>query len=141
MLSKEELNRVVESIRTAEGHTSAEIRVCVVEKCKADPYEAAGRKFFELKMDETALRNAVLIFVAPNDKKTAIVGDSGINEIAGEDFWDTVLHKMLFYFADNEICTGICCGIEMVGELVKASFPVADDDINELSDEVIIDEE
>lgn len=141
MLNKEELNRIVEAIRQAESSTSAEIRVCVVRKCKTDPYEAAGRKFFDLKMDETALRNSVLIYVAPNDKKTAIIGDIGIDEIAGEGFWDNVLHEMLFYFTDKKICEGICRGVEMVGELVKTNFPISEDDINELSDEVIIDEE
>lgn len=141
MLNQEELNRVVESIRAAESQTSAEIRVCVARKCKQNPLDAAYRKFKQLKMDTTALRNSVLIYVAPNDHKAAVVGDSGIDEAAKEGFWDLVLDDMLSYFKDERICDGICQGVEKVGELIKARYPVMKDDVNELCDEVILDEE
>jgi len=141
MLNKEELNRIVESIRAAESQTSAEIRVCVARKCKQNPLDAAYRKFKQLKMDTTALRNSVLIYVAPNDHKAAVVGDSGIDEAAKEGFWDLVLDDMLSYFKDERICDGICQGVEKVGELIKARYPVMKDDVNELCDEVILDEE
>jgi uncharacterized membrane protein len=138
MLNQEELNRVVESIRAAESQTSAEIRVCVARKCKQNPLDAAYRKFKQLKMDTTALRNSVLIYVAP---KAAVVGDSGIDEAAKEGFWNLVLDDMLSYFKDERICDGICQGVEKVGELIKARYPVMKDDVNELCDEVILDEE
>lgn len=142
MLNKKELSQIVEFIRKAENKTSAEIRVCVVRSCKIDPLEAAYNKFVSLKMDKTALRNSVLIFVAPNDNKTAIIGDVAINEIAMDGFWDATLKGMISHFKNNhDICKGICHGVEAVGNLVKVHFPIADDDINELSDEVIIDEE
>ncbi|OPZ31076.1 MAG: hypothetical protein BWZ00_00693 [Bacteroidetes bacterium ADurb.BinA174] len=141
MLNQEELNRIVESIRAAESQTSAEIRVCVARKCKQNPLDAAYRKFKQLKMDTTALRNSVLIYVAPNDHKAAVVGDSGIDEAAKEGFWDLVLDDMLSYFKDERICDGICQGVEKVGELIKARYPVMKDDVNELCDEVILDEE
>lgn len=141
MLNKQELKKIVESIREAEGQTSVEIRVCMARRCKGDPCEAAGRKFVDLKMHETALRNSILIYVAPDDRKTAIVGDSGINAIAGDGFWDSVIHEMLFHFTRKEICAGICRGVAMAGDLVKSHYPVSGDNINELSDEVIIDEE
>lgn len=141
MLNQEELNRVVESIRAAESQTSAEIRVCVARKCKQNPLDAAYRKFKQLKMDTTALRNSVLIYVAPNDHKAAVVGDSGIDEATKEGFWNLVLDDMLSYFKDERICDGICQGVEKVGELIKARYPVMKDDVNELCDEVILDEE
>ena len=141
MLNQEELNRIVESIRAAESQTSAEIRVCVARKCKQNPLDAAYRKFKQLKMDTTALRNSVLIYVAPNDHKAAVVGDSGIDEAAKEGFWNLVLDDMLSYFKDERICDGICQGVEKVGELIKARYPVMKDDVNELCDEVILDEE
>lgn len=141
MLNQEELNRVVESIRSAEGQTSAEIRVCVARKCKENPLDAAYKKFKQLKMDTTVLRNSVLIYVAPDDHKAAVIGDSGIDEVAKEGFWDSVLDDMLFYFKDERICDGICQGVGKVGELIKARYPVMENDVNELSDEVVFDEE
>lgn len=141
MLKKNELDQIVESIRKAEGKTSAEIRVCVVRRCKADPYDAAIGEFFEYKMDQTALRNGVLIYVAPSDKKAAIVGDVAIDSVVDKGFWDSALEGMVQLFAQDNLCEGICMGVSMVGEIIQDKFPIAEDDVNELSDEVIIDEE
>lgn len=141
MLNKKELSKIAKVISEAEDKTSAEIRVCIVRNCKMDPLEAAYNKFVSLEMDKTALRNSVLIFVAPNNNKTAIIGDIGINEVANDGFWDSTLRGMINHFSNNKsIFEGICYGVEAVGNLVKSHFPIADDDINELSDEVIIDE-
>ena len=141
MLNPEELNKVVESIRAAEGQTSAEIRVCVARKCKQNPMDAAYKKFKQLKMDTTALRNSVLSYVAPDDHKAAVIGDSGIDEAAKGGFWDSVLEDMLSYFKNERICDGICQGVGKVGELIKARYPVMENDVNELCDDVIWDEE
>ena len=137
MLNKEELDKVSEAIKNAEMHTSAEIRVCVARKCKGNPLEAAAIKFHKLKMYKTKLRNSVLIYVAPNDHKAAIVGDTGINEAVSEDFWDNVLDDMLYHMRNQEIVHGICEGVGKVGELINARYPIMEDDENELSNEVI----
>ena len=141
MLNNEELNRVVDSIRQAEGQTSAEIRVCVARKCGGNPLDAAFKKFKSLKMDATALRNGVLIYVAPEDHKAAIVGDTGIDKLAKTGFWDSTLNEMFCFFRDDRICDGIYRGVERVGELMKSHYPVQEDDVNELCDDVILDEE
>ena len=90
MLSKQDSNRIVEAIRQAERFTSAEVRVCIAKSCKTNPLDAARLKFKALRMDTTRQHNSVLIFVAPKDHKTAIVGDSGIYEATNENFWDEV---------------------------------------------------
>lgn len=141
MLNNEELNRVVDSIRQAEGQTSAEIRVCVARKCNGNPLDVAFKKFKSLKMDATALRNGVLIYVAPEDHKAAIFGDTGIDKLAKAGFWDSTLNEMFCFFRDDRICDGICRGVERVGELIKSHYPVQEDDVNELCDDVILDEE
>lgn len=141
MLPPQESDRVVESIRSAEKSTSAEIRVCIARKCKCDPLEAALKKFRQLRMEETALRNAVLIYVAPDSHKAAILGDAGISKIAGAGFWDEVLEEMISLFKDGDICGGICRGVEKAGELMKNCFPVSESDVNELNNDVVWDEE
>lgn len=42
--------------------------------------------FEKLGMHKTELRNAVLFYVAMDDKKLAILGDKGINEAVPENF-------------------------------------------------------
>ncbi|MDD4632727.1 MAG: TPM domain-containing protein [Proteiniphilum sp.] len=140
MLHKEELNQISESIRSAESHTSGEIRVCVARHCKGDPLDAALRKFLQLKMDTTQLRNGVLIYVSPTDQKAAIVGDEGINDAARDDFWEDALAEMLSFFRKGLIVEGISKGVGKVGELIRVQFPAMENNINELGDEVILEE-
>ena len=140
MLSKEELKQISESIRDAESHTSGEIRVCVTRQCKGDPLEAAYRMFTRLKMEATELRNGVLLYVSPTDHKAAIWGDSGIHDATRPDFWDEVLAEMLSFFREGRIADGICQGVGKVGELIRTQYPISENDINELSNDVIMEE-
>lgn len=140
MLHKEELNRISESIRSAESHTSGEIRVCVAKRCKGDPLDAAWKKFRLLKMNTTQRRNGVLIYVSPTDQKAAIVGDKGIHDATRGDFWEDALAEMLSFFRKGLIVEGISKGVGKVGELIKVQFPAMENDVNELGDEVILEE-
>lgn len=140
MLNEKELLRIKEAISQAEQSTSGEIRVCVAKKCKGTALQAAVKKFNETKMNATALRNAVLIYVCPGSQKTAIIGDKGINEIADDSFWDDALNAMMHHFKRGELADGICKGVQKVGELIKNHYPISENDINELSDEIIVEE-
>ncbi|HBG41009.1 TPM domain-containing protein [Limibacterium fermenti] len=140
MLKKQALEQISAAIRAAEKQTSGEIRVCIAASCKGEPLDAAAAKFRSLKMHVTQWHNSVLIYVSPTDHKAAIVGDSGINRIATEGFWEETLQEMLLFFRQDKIVEGICRAVEKTGELIRVAFPVEKDDINELSDEVIIEE-
>ncbi|MDD2300276.1 MAG: TPM domain-containing protein [Fermentimonas sp.] len=141
MLKREELDKISESIRFAESNTSGEIRVYIAKHCKGAPLETAYKVFHQLKMDETDLRNGVLIYLSPSDHKAAIYADKGINyQIDESDFWKDTLELMLSYFKKDLIAEGICKGVGKVGEVIKSRFPVSENDINELDNEVIIEE-
>ena len=75
------------SIAEAEMMTSGEIRLFIDDHCKsADPLEKAARVFTELIMEQTDLRNGVLIYLSVDDRKFAIIGDKGIHEKVTDDF-------------------------------------------------------
>ena len=141
MLKKVELNKISESIRSAERNTSGEIRVYVARHCNGEPLETAFNKFHQLGMYKTLLRNGVLIYVSVADCKAAIFADEGLNIAVGkQEFWNETLDLMLTHFMNNEIRLGISKGVEKVGELLKEFYPITDDDKNELDNEVIIEE-
>lgn len=141
MLKKDELNKISQSIGFAESDTSGEIRVYLAKHCKGAPLEKAYKIFHQLKMDSTVLRNGVLIYVSPADHKAAIYADEGINMLIDKpDFWQDTLDLMLTYFNKEQIPEGICKGVCKVGEAIKTLFPVSENDINELENEVIIEE-
>ena len=64
-LSKADEAKIVQVVREAEGLTSGEIRVHVESVCEEDEVlDRAAWVFKELHMEQTALRNGVLIYVA-----------------------------------------------------------------------------
>ena len=73
--------RVVDAIGEAEKMTSGEIRVHITPKCGNDVMKDAAKTFDRLKMYKTRHRNGVLIYVAFESRKFAILGDAGINLI------------------------------------------------------------
>jgi uncharacterized membrane protein len=127
---------IVDAISSAELNTSGEIRLHLVDTTKNDVYQEAVSVFESLEMTKTEQRNGVLIFLAVRDKKFAILGDKGINDIVPVDFWDSVRDEMISFFKKHDFEQGIIAGITAVGEKLKAHFPYAKDDENELSNEI-----
>lgn len=136
--SKEQKSQIVEAIKNAENRTSGEIRIHLESSCKTDALERAVKMFEKLKMHETELRNGTLIYLALKDKKFAIFGDEGINEIVPENFWQDVRDVMKKEFASGNFSGGLTSAVDLVGKKLKEFFPVAEDDINELSDDISI---
>lgn len=124
------------AIAKAELNTSGEIRVHIDKQCKVDPLKRAIVIFEELKMYNTAQKNGILIYLSLNDNKLAIIGDSGINAVVPDDFWDNERDLMISFFKKGQFTEGLVEGIRMVGEQLKAAFPYLENDTNELSNEV-----
>lgn len=127
---------IQKAIVDAELNTSGEIRVRIDSKCKIDPKVKAIEIFQKLEMHRTELRNAVLFYLAVDDKKFSILGDKGINESVPADFWDSIRDEMMMLFKENEIALALCTGIHMAGEKLKIHFPHQKDDQNELSNDI-----
>ena len=85
---------------------------------------------------KTKLRNGVLIYLATEDRKFAIIGDGGINKVVPADFWDQTKLDMLEQFKQGNLIEGITTGVILAGEQLKKYFPYDTDDSNELSDDV-----
>jgi len=134
--SKEEKKQITDAIAAAELNTSGEVRLHVEGRCKIDVLDRAAYVFSKLKMHETAQRNGVLFYLAVYDRKFAILGDAGINQLVPENFWDEIKETMLALFKEKKFAEGLSKGILMAGEHLKANFPYQSDDVNELSDEI-----
>ena len=128
--------QVIEAIRTAENNTSGEIKVHLEKICDSDPVKAAQQMFHRLKMDNTKEKNGVLIYVAIESHKFAIIGDEGINEKVGEEFWHEVKEVMQRRFRESKFAIGLVEGILLSGKKLAEYFPWDRSDENELSDEI-----
>src|ERR1700761_8974323 len=85
---------IVAAVKRAEKKTCGEIRVFVSRLKPADALAAAQAEFAHLKMDATTERNGVLIYVAPLARKFAIIGDRGVHQHCGNEFWQKVAGEM-----------------------------------------------
>lgn len=135
-LSAAEEQEIVAAIRTAEKHTSGEIRVHLEAHTDKVHYDRALEVFQGLKMYATEQRNGVLIYVAVVDKTFVIYGDRGIDEVVPVDFWESTRNAMLAKFKQGKFTQGIIDGILKAGEELKAHFPWQEGDVDELSNEI-----
>jgi uncharacterized membrane protein len=134
--SKLDSDRIVGAIADAEKRSSGQIRVHVTRRKPSNIEERARRRFELLGMTRTAERNGVLIYIAPKLRRFQILGDSGIHEKCGDDFWKETAAAMEERFRRGDFTEGLVHGIGKVGEVLAAHFPRKAGDVNELPDEV-----
>lgn len=128
--------RIVAAIAAAEAHTSGEIRIVLSRQSITDPVAAAAEQFERLEMMTTADRNGVLIFVAPSSHTFAVIGDQGVHEKCGQDFWHALTTAMSVHFKRGEFTEGLVLGISRAGVLLAEHFPRRPDDPNEIPDHI-----
>lgn len=132
----EQKEAMVAAIQQAEKDTSGEIRVHFENHTRKAVLDRAAQVFAELKMHKTAKRNGVLVYVALEDHKLAILGDAGINAKVPADFWDKIKNRMVEKFKAGQVCEGVCEAVIAAGQQLKAFFPYEANDVNELSDDI-----
>lgn len=135
-LSDQEQANVLAAISDAESHTSGEIRLHLESRCRGGVLDRAAVVFETLAMHKTALRNGVLFYLATEDRKFAILGDGGINAVVPDGFWNEVKDTVIAGLAGGNPAEGIASGIRLAGQQLSTHFPVEENDINELSNDI-----
>jgi uncharacterized membrane protein len=134
--STEHKEAIVAAIRRAELMTSGEIRVHLETAHKLPAYDRAKQLFEQLKMHRTEQRNGVLFYLAINTRTFAILGDKGIHDKVGPDFWTHIKDDMAVHFREGRFTEGLVRGIDAAGKALQSFFPRKDNDQNELSDAI-----
>ncbi len=137
IFTKKEQELIANAIATAEKATSGEIRIAIDKHCQGSAFERATAYFAELGMDKTAQHNGVLIYLAHEDHKFAIIGDRGIDTVVPDDFWETTQVAMKAHFLSGNIADGIIAGVALAGEKLALFFPYQNGDINELPNDIV----
>src|SRR5712692_1765626 len=135
-LSQLDHDSVVAAIAEAERATSGQIRVHITRRRPADLEARARRRFEKLGMTQTRNRNGVLIYIAPNLRRFQVLGDAGVHEKCGDDFWKETAAEMEEQFRRGAFTTGILRGVQKVGRLLAEHCPRDAEGANELPDEV-----
>lgn len=140
LLDKEAQRKIEQAIHEAESRTSGEIRVYIEPRCKyPDPMERTREVFALLEMHKTEARNAILVYVAMEDRKFALFGDKTIYERAGgPQFWQAAADQLTGHLRKNELTDGLCNCIHVLGDALAIQFPAGPGkNDNELPDEIV----
>ena len=129
--------RIREAIQRAEARTSGEIRVSVSPLFWGNVRKAAEKAFERMGMTATKQRNGVLFFVVPARRTFVVLGDSGIHEKVGQNYWSDVARIVSEKFRNGDFTDGLIAGVEAAGEQLATYFPFESSrDLNELPDDV-----
>ena len=132
----EQQKDILRAIKRAEKKSSGEIRVHLETSLEGDVMDRAAWVFKMIGMHRTELHNGVLLYLAVKDKKFAIIGDSGINAVVPEEFWDRIRDHLYERFATGQFAEGVTEAVILTGEQLRTHFPRMEDDVNELPDDI-----
>jgi uncharacterized membrane protein len=129
-LSDEDFDAIARALASAEAHTSGEIRVHLERRVTRGPggtpgdvLKRARDVFAHLGMHRTPERHGVLIYLAVEDRRLAIVGDEGIHGRVGEDYWAGVRDLMVEKLRSQRPRDAILAAIEEIVRVLRAHFP------------------
>jgi uncharacterized membrane protein len=136
LLRSIDAERVKNAIEQAENQTSGEIVVSVAPFFWGSVEKAARRSFVRLGVNRTRARNGVLFFIVPSRRLFVVLGDQGIHEKVGQEFWNGVASHLTEHFHAGDFTQGLVDGIAEVGRQLMTHFPFEASDANELSDDI-----
>lgn len=105
---------------------------------KAKVRNRALRHFTESGVYTTAEGTGILIFISLMERRVEILADRGISEKIPEEEWTVIVSELTKSLSDNELTAGLISAVESCGLKLKNHFPISEDDINELSDDLVI---
>lgn len=161
-----DLLRIKTAVDEAERETTGEIRVKVVSDLQIpdigkNPSEAdraalevlraivtrgdtrafAEWHFYAEGLDKTREHTGVLVLLILKQRKIEIIADTGISEKTSDDVWGSIVHDLSLSFQNGNFTSGLVATVSQVGAILAEHFPIKPGDVDELSDEVILEEE
>lgn len=124
-LSEKDFDAIVHAIIAAEAETSGEIRVHLERRVprrrdnkRGDVFRRAREVFQHLGMHRTPHRHGVLIYLALEDRKVALVGDEGIHGRVGDEYWARVRDLMVEKLKAGALRDAIVTAIHDIGQVL-----------------------
>lgn len=102
--------------------------------------QRAETAFLEEEVFNTKHRTGIMIFISFFEHEVIVMADRGISKVVEQKQWDKIVADLVGQIRDGKIVEGLEAGIKRCGEiLLEKGFHKADDDVNELSDDLRID--
>ncbi|HEY5746691.1 MAG TPA: TPM domain-containing protein [Chryseolinea sp.] len=102
--------------------------------------QRAETAFLEEEVFNTKHRTGIMIFISFFEHEVIVMADRGISKVVEQKQWDKIVADLVGQIRAGKIVEGLEAGIKRCGEiLLEKGFQKADDDVNELSDDLRID--
>jgi uncharacterized membrane protein len=142
-VNDDELLRITNKIKECEKRTAGEICVSIKEQRSIlqwrKPVDLLAKKeFARMGIGKTRDKTGVLIYILLKERRFFILADAAINKKVKENTWHIIKDGMQDLFKKGNFAQGILHGVEEVGKVLAEHFPVKPDDMNEISDRIIV---
>jgi uncharacterized membrane protein len=95
--------------------------------------EAAQLLFHQQGVSQTRGRTGIVVLISQTERRVAVIADSGVRRVVGSDQWEELLHSLQPLARGNDLAGAAARVVARLGEFLAEPLPVADDDIDELS--------
>lgn len=142
--SDDDLIEIKHSVTEAEMKTSGEIVVYFQQKRNwleklYDHDELTLKHFYRLGVYRTKDKTGVLVYILFEERYFNILTDEGIHKKIPFEIWDRVENNLKEEFAKENYLAGVKSVVTEIGKILAKEFPRANDDVDEISNEVRVD--
>lgn len=147
-LSREEIEKVNSAVKNAEKKTAGEIKIVVVQKSTEGDLpldqtiekvrERARKEFFELGLDHTRDNTGVIILISLDERQVVVFGGQAIYEKIEAGEWIEHVRVIIDGIKSGAPAVGIIEAVKQIGELLAEHLPIKPDDIDEISNEIVL---
>lgn len=123
-LSQAEQQTLHQYIQDIEKETSACIGLHVDDYCKGDPYFKAVKIFQEIGFLSRVEQNALLLYVASQDRKYAIVLDKELDAVVPKDEFERIEQSFVSDLEKGDLSQALTSVMEQYAAIFKDNFPI-----------------
>ena len=106
---------------------------CSSKRMEKQVKEWAQLQFLNQNVTQTRGRTGIMVFVSQLEKRVMVVADSGVMRSVDDDNWIILMAEIQDGFDKSDLSKTAVQAVEKLGEFLAKPLPVAEDDIDELS--------
>lgn len=97
----------------------------------------AHKQFYNLKLNNTKNKQAIMFFVSLDEKFVEIITDEEISKEIPNSHWQMIIDEFIIDIKNNQLLEGYLKAIKACSYILIEKFPKKENDENELSNKVI----
>lgn len=140
-LTEDDLKAISLKIGEIENLTSAELVITIKEKRSwrekfNSINQLAEKEFITAGIKNTKSGTGILFYIIFNAKEFCILADKPIDDKVSQTVWDKIAEEMANYFRAEKYREGIIKVIDEAGKILSQTFPITEEDQNELPNKI-----